>query len=94
LIRKDPWVQIPPLPLSEAAREKVPWDDRIPHPIFALACHSFLMDCPLESGPTGVIPRSHTSGQAPPRDRLSEDDLTRTLIGLHEPRVSDGRVTL
>jgi Phytanoyl-CoA dioxygenase (PhyH) len=54
----------------------VPWDERIPYPIFAVACHIFLMDCPLESGPTGVIPKSHTSGQAPPRDRTTDDTLT------------------
>ncbi len=54
----------------------VPWDERIPYPIFAVACHIFLMDCPLESGPTGVIPRSHTSGQAPPRDRIADEALT------------------
>jgi hypothetical protein len=54
---------------------QVPWDDRIPYPVFAIAAHLFLQDCPLESGPTGVIPRSHTSGQAPPRDRMTDDDL-------------------
>ena len=54
----------------------IPWDERIPYPIFAIACHIFLQDCPIESGPTGVIPGSHTSGQAPPRDRPLDDDLT------------------
>lgn len=54
----------------------VPWDDRIPYPIFAVACHIFLMDCPRECGPTGVIPGSHKSGQAPPRDRAADDHLT------------------
>src|SRR6202042_2226079 len=44
----------------------VPWDSRIPYPIFAIASHLYLWDCPLEAGPTGVIPGSHTSGQAPP----------------------------
>jgi hypothetical protein len=56
--------------------EGVPWDERIPYPIFAVACHIFLMDCPLESGPTGVIPKSHTSGHAPPRERKADDSLT------------------
>jgi ectoine hydroxylase-related dioxygenase (phytanoyl-CoA dioxygenase family) len=51
----------------------VPWDDRIPYPVFAVATHIFLQDCPLEAGPTGVVPGSHTSGQAPPVG--SEDDL-------------------
>ena len=54
----------------------VPWDDRIPYPVFAVAAHLMLLDCPIEAGPTGVIPRSHRSGQAPPRDRLQDDDLT------------------
>ncbi len=53
----------------------VPWDDRIPYPVFAVAAHLFLQDCPLEAGPTGVIPRSHTSGQPPPADRVADDDL-------------------
>ena len=54
----------------------VPWDDRIPYPIFAVAAHLLLIDCPIEAGPTGVLPGSHRSGQAPPRDRLEDDDLT------------------
>lgn len=56
--------------------EGVPWDDRIPYPVFAVAAHLMLLDCPIEAGPTGVIPRSHRSGQAPPRDRLTDDDLS------------------
>jgi hypothetical protein len=53
----------------------VPWDPRIPYPVFAIATHLYLWDCPIESGPTGVIPGSHTSGQAPPLERLADDDL-------------------
>lgn len=53
----------------------VPWDPRIPYPIFAIAAHLYLWDCPIEAGPTGVIPRSHISGQAPPLARLADDDL-------------------
>jgi ectoine hydroxylase-related dioxygenase (phytanoyl-CoA dioxygenase family) len=53
----------------------VPWDPRIPYPIFAVASHLYLQDSTLESGPTGVIPGSHTSGQAPPRNQLDDDDL-------------------
>ena len=30
----------------------IPWDDRIPYPVFAVATHLFLQDCPLECGPT------------------------------------------
>ena len=59
----------------------VPWDERIPYPIFAVACHIFLIDCPVECGPTGVIPKSHTSGQAPPRNRATDDTLTWNGMG-------------
>ena len=44
----------------------VPWDERIPYPVFMIGCHILLEDCGLESGPTGFVPRSHTSGQLPP----------------------------
>jgi len=50
----------------------IPWDDRIPYPIFAIGAHIYLEDCPLESGPTGVIPGSHKSGMPPPRDRTED----------------------
>jgi hypothetical protein len=53
----------------------VSWDWRIPYPIFAIATHIVLRDCPLAAGPTGVIPGSHTSGRPPPKDRLGDDDL-------------------
>jgi hypothetical protein len=53
----------------------VPWDPRIPYPIFAVAAHLYLQDCPIEAGPTGVIPGSHTSGRVPPSQRLADDDL-------------------
>ncbi|MGH0028836.1 MAG: phytanoyl-CoA dioxygenase family protein [Myxococcota bacterium] len=54
----------------------VPWDDRIPYPVFAVAVHLLLHDCPAESGPTAVIPGSHRSGQGPPLDRVNDTDLT------------------
>jgi len=54
----------------------VPWDDRIPYPVFAVAAHILLRDCPAACGPTGVIPGSHTSGRAPPVDRTDDPDLT------------------
>ena len=53
----------------------IPWDPRIPYPVFAIATHLYLQDCPIEAGPTGVIPGSHTSGQAPPMARLADDSL-------------------
>jgi ectoine hydroxylase-related dioxygenase (phytanoyl-CoA dioxygenase family) len=54
----------------------IPWDERIPYPVFAIGAHIYLADCPLESGPTGVIPGSHKSGCFPPRDRVADVDLT------------------
>lgn len=53
----------------------VPWDPRIPYPVFAVAAHLYLWDCPLEAGPTAVLPGSHTSGQAPPLDRVGDTEL-------------------
>ena len=54
----------------------IPWDDRIPYPVFAIGAHIYLQDCPIECGPTGVIPRSHKSGQRPPEDRVWDVGLT------------------
>jgi ectoine hydroxylase-related dioxygenase (phytanoyl-CoA dioxygenase family) len=54
----------------------IPWDERIPYPVFAIGAHIYLKDCPLECGPTGVIPRSHKSGQRPPDDRVWDVELT------------------
>jgi ectoine hydroxylase-related dioxygenase (phytanoyl-CoA dioxygenase family) len=54
----------------------IPWDDRIPYPVFAIGAHIYLKDCPLECGPTGVIPGSHKSGQRPPEDQVWDVDLT------------------
>lgn len=54
----------------------VPWDERIPYPIFAVAAHILLMDCPREAGPTAVLPGSHRSGQAPPGRERQKPDLT------------------
>ena len=53
----------------------VAWDERIPYPVFAVAVHVMLMDCPEPCGPTAVIPGSHRSGQPPPRDRSQDADL-------------------
>jgi len=51
------------------------WPEHIPHPVFAIGVHIFLMDCPLACGPTGVIPGSHHSGLFPPVERLHDVDL-------------------
>ena len=51
------------------------WPMALPHPVFAIATHIYLQDCQLEDGPTGVIPRSHLSGQFPPPERPFDPDL-------------------
>jgi hypothetical protein len=44
----------------------VPWDHRIPYPVFAIATHIMLQDCARVDGPTTVVPGSHRSGQVAP----------------------------
>ena len=56
--------------------ENVPWPDAIPYPVFAIGVHIFLQDCPMEAGPTAVLPGSHRSGRLPPRDRITDTALT------------------
>ena len=53
-----------------------------------------MADSPIECGPTGVIPRSHRSGQAPPADRLEDEDLTCDGIGAVAITASAGDVAL
>ena len=55
--------------------EGVPWDERIPYPVFAIGAHLYLRDCPLACGPTAVIPGSHRSGRLAPFDRLHDAAL-------------------
>jgi ectoine hydroxylase-related dioxygenase (phytanoyl-CoA dioxygenase family) len=55
--------------------EGVPWDDRVPYPVFAIGAHLYLRDCPLACGPTAVIPGSHRSGRLPPFDRMMDPSL-------------------
>jgi hypothetical protein len=54
----------------------VPWDDRIPYPVFAIGAHLLLKDLTVADGPTAVVPGSHRSGRLPPRDRLEDPTLT------------------
>ena len=54
----------------------VPWDDRIPYPVFAIGAHLLLQPCRRADGPTAVIPGSHRSGRLAPADRLHDPDLT------------------
>ncbi|MDG2278380.1 MAG: phytanoyl-CoA dioxygenase family protein [Pseudomonadales bacterium] len=51
------------------------WPEDIPHPIFAIGAHLYLKTCRLKDGPTGVIPRTHLSGQPPPQDQTTNEDL-------------------
>lgn len=53
-----------------------PWPADVPYPVFAIGVHIFLEDCPIECGPTAVIPGSNTSGQPPPFDRRMDETLT------------------
>ena len=54
----------------------VPWPKDIPYPVFAIGVHVFLDDCPIECGPTAVIPGSHQCGQPPPAERRLDESLT------------------
>jgi ectoine hydroxylase-related dioxygenase (phytanoyl-CoA dioxygenase family) len=54
----------------------IPWDDRIPYPVFAIGAHLLLRDCHRPDGPTAVVPGSHRSGRLAPRDLLTDPALT------------------
>lgn len=54
----------------------VPWDDRIPYPVFAIGAHLLLQDCEVVDGPTMVVPGSHRSGRLAPSDRITDPDLS------------------
>ena len=56
------------------------WLADLPYPVFAIGVHIFHEDCPMESGPTAVVPGSHTSDQPPPFDQTHgrEPDLPGT----------------
>jgi ectoine hydroxylase-related dioxygenase (phytanoyl-CoA dioxygenase family) len=53
----------------------VPWDDRIPYPVFALGAHILLRDVTAADGPTAVVPGSHRSGRLAPMDRIDDPTL-------------------
>ena len=54
----------------------VPWDDRIPYPVFAIGAHILLRDCAEEDGPTAVVPGSNRSGRMAPRGHLTDPELS------------------
>jgi ectoine hydroxylase-related dioxygenase (phytanoyl-CoA dioxygenase family) len=62
----------PHIPLPEGTT----WPADLPHPVFAIGCHIYLQDCTMDDGPTGVIPGSHLTGRAPPRERIMDPELT------------------
>ena len=53
----------------------VPWDDRIPYPIFAIGAHLYLQDCTRADGPTAVVPGSHRSGRLAPPAAMNDLEL-------------------
>ena len=57
-------------------RDEVPWDDRIPYPVFAIAAHVYLLDCTRADGPTAVVPGSHRSGRLAPFEQMQAEDLS------------------
>jgi ectoine hydroxylase-related dioxygenase (phytanoyl-CoA dioxygenase family) len=54
----------------------VPWDDRVPYPVFAIGAHILLQDCAVADGPTMVVPGSHRSGRLAPFDRMHDEHLS------------------
>ena len=54
----------------------VPWDDRIPYPVFAVGAHILLRDCAAEDGPTAVVPGSNRSGRMAPRGHMTDPELS------------------
>src|SRR5262249_6555638 len=56
--------------------EGVPWDERVPYPVFVVATHFLLADCTSIDGPTEVVPGSHRSGRMVPYDKLKDGPPT------------------
>jgi len=56
--------------------EGVAWPEAVPYPVFAIGMHLFLEDCPMQAGPTAVLPGSHRSGRLPPKDRMNDLSLS------------------
>lgn len=72
----------------------VPWDDRIPYPVFVIGAHLWLRDVTTADGPTAVIPGSHRSGRLPPRDRIEDPDLDHDGRRAVAPEAAAGDVLL
>jgi ectoine hydroxylase-related dioxygenase (phytanoyl-CoA dioxygenase family) len=54
----------------------IPWDDRIPYPVFAIGAHVYLQECSVDDGPTAIVPGSHRSGRLAPFDQMYNPDVT------------------
>jgi ectoine hydroxylase-related dioxygenase (phytanoyl-CoA dioxygenase family) len=54
----------------------VPWDDRIPYPVFAIGAHILLRGCTIADGPTAVLAGSHRSGRLAPVSQVFDAELT------------------
>jgi hypothetical protein len=74
--------------------KEVPWDDRIPYPVFAIGAHIYLWDCPVACGPTAVIPGSHRSGRLAPVSQINDPDLTYDGRGAQLLEAKAGDVAL
>ncbi|MYB36707.1 MAG: phytanoyl-CoA dioxygenase family protein [Gammaproteobacteria bacterium] len=74
--------------------EGVEWPDEVPYPVFAIGVHIFLEDCPIECGPTGVIPGSHKSGRPPPPDRRMDETLICNGVSVLPLEAKAGDVAL
>jgi len=66
----------------------VPWDDRIPYPVFAIGAHILLRDCTAADGPTAVVPGSHRSGRLAPTAQIFDPHLS---YDGREPVLLEGR---
>lgn len=80
----------PHVPLPDG----VTWPASIPHPVFAIGTHIFLMDCGEGDGPTGVIPGSHLSGRFPPTGELMNPALSYNGQGARKLLCNAGDVGL
>ena len=74
--------------------EGVQWPEAIPYPVFAIGMHLFLEDCPMEAGPTAVLPGSHRSGRLPPMERVNDGTLTFEGRAAHYLTAKAGDATL
>ena len=68
------------------------WPAHIAYPVFVVATHIYLQDVRIEDGPTSCIPKSHTSGQAPPHEKAWASDLNHDGLTASHHLVKAGDV--